>query len=103
MKQLRAQLAQLVVEALVRAACWLMRAQELPSMPVLPETWEQLSAVQPTWRDGGPEQQLKPKVCNCLECREQRLGQLFVLDGFLAYALKTCRWVGHDVDRRFKQ
>lgn len=77
-------MAKVIVEALIKAACWLLRAQELPPLTLPPPS-------------------PKPKVCNCLECREERLGRLFVLDGFLACALRTCRWVGHDMDTRWKQ
>lgn len=85
MTRLREAFIDAVTAGIIRAFLWLVRAEELPPLRALPPP------------------PARPKVCNCLECREQRLGQLFVLDAFLARALGTCAWVGHDVDRRFKQ
>jgi hypothetical protein len=89
---LRQHIAEVVLEAIIRAATWLFRAQELPPMPVLPKTWEELSAAQPTWRETP-----KPR----LKANEFQLLVLLRTDGLLAYALGVSPVPGHRIDTRY--
>ena len=79
---LRQHLAQVIVDALVRAAVWLLRAQELPPLQL------------PSRRVAG---------CWCLECRELQLHRMAQLGEVLRYVDRQVPVPSYPVDLRWPQ
>lgn len=97
---LRQHIAQVIVDAILRTACWLMRAEELPPLPA--GVFDAPIPPEPKWRVlPGRGLELAQSLGLRLRCDHARLGELACVDLFLGQAFGA----GPDrsADRRWRQ